>query len=219
MNKVILMGRLTADPEYKQTPQGVPVCTFSIAVDRPFSKNGNGNMNEPTADFFRVTAWRNQADFVTRYFNKGKPILVEGSIRNNNYTDKNGITHYTCDIVASSVSFCLTDNRNNGNGGYNNGYGNNYQPNGYGNNSYANGYNQGGYMPQGNNNYYQQPQPPQQQSAPVYQQPVGNDAPVQPVSPNNNAQQNGNANTNNPDLQVGQYDDFEEILSDGEIPF
>ncbi|MGN1411654.1 MAG: single-stranded DNA-binding protein [Oscillospiraceae bacterium] len=218
MNKVILMGRLTADPEYRQTPQGVPMCTFRIAVDRPFVSKST---NQREADFFRVVAWNQKADFVSRYFTKGKPIIVEGSIRNSNYTDQNGVMHYSVDIQADNVSFCLTDNRSNGS--YNNGYGNNYQPNGYsngyGNNGYANSYNQGGYAPQGNNNYY--PQPPQQQSAPTYQPPVNNsDVHAQPVNSNNsNSTQNGSASANNNDLQVGQYDDFEEILSDGEIPF
>ena len=158
MNKVILMGRLTADPEYKQTPQGIPVCTFRIAVDRPYSSNNNNNnnSNENTADFFKVTAWRNQADFVSRYFSKGKPIIVEGSIRNENYTDQNNVNHYSVNIQANKVSFCLTDNRNNNMNGYG------YQQ-------------QGGYVPQGNTNYF--PQQPQQVP---YQQPAN--MPVQQPS-------------------------------------
>lgn len=206
------MGRLTADPEYRQTSQGIAVCTFRIAVDRPFSSKNNPN--EPTADFFRVTTWRSQADFVSRYFTKGKPIIIEGSIRNNNYTDQSGITHYSCDIQADRVNFCLTDNKIN-NGGYQQGgYAMNggYQ-NGYANNGY-NQYNQGGYVPQGNNGYYQ-PQPPQQPVAYQPQQPVNNGMPVQTAPPTPVP----SSGTENQDLQVGQLDDFEEILSDGEIPF
>lgn len=219
------MGRLTADPEYRQTPQGIPVCTFRIAVDRPYSSNRNNNPNESTADFFKVTAWRNQADFVSRYFSKGKPIIVEGSIRNENYTDQNNVNHYSVNIQAEKVSFCLTDNRNNnmnGYGGYQQqgGYANN---NGYSNNggyqgSYGNNYNQGGgYVPQGNNNYFQQqPQQPQQQVP--YQQ--SSSVPMQqPSVPIQVQENNASATDSNQNLQVGQLDDFEEILSDNDVPF
>lgn len=191
MNKVILMGRLTANPEYQQTQSGIAVCRFQLAVNRP-TQNGK----EQESDFFRCTAWRGTADFVSKFFTKGKPILVEGSIRNNTYTDQNGVTHYNVDIQADKVSFCLTDSGRNNSGEYQNGYINN-------------NYNQGGYAPQGNNNYYQQPQ---QQSAMPYQQPVNN-VPVQAptLAPN--------TSTKTQDLQAGQLDDFEEILNDGEIPF
>ena len=99
-NKVILIGRLTADPEFSQSASGVSFCKFSIAVDRSYSKG-----QEKQTDFFRVSAFRQTAEFVSRYFTKGKPILIEGKIQNNNYTDQRGVKHYSCEIVADSVSF------------------------------------------------------------------------------------------------------------------
>lgn len=100
LNKIILMGRLVADPEIKTTPSGVAVCRFKVAVDRPYQKD-----KEKQADFIPCTSWRNTAEFVSRYFSKGKMIIVEGSLRNNDYTDKNGIKHYSMDVQADNVSF------------------------------------------------------------------------------------------------------------------
>lgn len=225
MNKVILIGRLTANPDYRQTAQGTSLCRFTVAVDRPYVKNGG----ERQADFINVVAWSNNADFISRYFTKGKPIIVEGSLRNNNYTDQNGVKHYSMEVLVDRASFCLSDNASN-NGGYSqqygNGYGqgNNYGQGGYGGNSYGNGYNQsqGGYIPQ-DNSYYQ-PQP--QQNAP-YQQPQANVNIPNPNNanvsnePTNNAPANSQSANGNgsDDLQLGNLQDFEEILSDGEIPF
>ena len=101
MNKVILMGRLTADPELRYTTGNIPVCRFSIAVDRPYVKQGE----ERQADFFRVTAWRQTGEFVSRYFKKGARILVEGSLQNNNYDDNQGVKHYSVDLQAEKVYF------------------------------------------------------------------------------------------------------------------
>lgn len=106
MNKVILLGRLTADPEYKQTPQGTQVCKFTVAVDRDY-KDKQG---ERQADFFRCTAWNGTADFISRYFVKGKPIVIEGSLRNNDYTDNNGVKHYSTEINVDKAAFSLNDN-------------------------------------------------------------------------------------------------------------
>ena len=100
INKVILMGRLVADPEYRQTQSGVPVCRIRIAVDKPYRKD-----QERQADFIPITAWRNTADFISRYFSKGKMIIVEGSLHNNDYTDNNGVKHYSMDVTAENVSF------------------------------------------------------------------------------------------------------------------
>lgn len=100
VNKVFLMGRLVRDPEMKTTPSGVSMCRFSIAVDR-YSKG-----EEKQADFFDITAWRQQAEFVSKYFTKGRMIHVEGSLRNNNYTDNNGVKHYSNVIDAYQVNFC-----------------------------------------------------------------------------------------------------------------
>lgn len=100
INKVILMGRLTADPELKQTQGGIAFCKFTVAINRPRQKD-----KEQEADFISVTSWRNTAEFVAKYFAKGKMIIVEGSLRNNNYTDNNGVQHYSMDILADSVNF------------------------------------------------------------------------------------------------------------------
>lgn len=101
INKVILMGRLTADPELKQTTSGVAVCSFNVAVTRSY-KDSNGNY---PADFVRVQSWRGTAEFVNRYFSKGKMIIVEGNLQNNDYTDKNNVKHYQMIVVAEAVHF------------------------------------------------------------------------------------------------------------------
>lgn len=103
LNKVFLMGRLVRDPELRQTPSGVSACRFSIAVDRPYKNQQTG---ERETDFADCCAWRQTAEFVARYFSKGKLILVEGSMRNNNYTDGNGVQHYGMNVQVDSVSFC-----------------------------------------------------------------------------------------------------------------
>ena len=110
LNKVIIMGRLTADPELRQTPSGISTCRFSVAVDRGYKSKDTG---ERQTDFIRVTAWRQTAEFVSRYFSKGKMIIVEGSLRNNDYTDANGVKHYSMDVLADSVSFAGSRNDNN----------------------------------------------------------------------------------------------------------
>jgi single-strand DNA-binding protein len=101
-NKVILGGRLTADPELKQTQSGIAVVTFSIAVNRRFTRN-SGQQTE--TDFFNVTAWRQTAEFVSRYFKKGSSICIVGTIQNNKWTDQQGATRYRTDIVADEVMF------------------------------------------------------------------------------------------------------------------
>ncbi|MGN1339594.1 MAG: single-stranded DNA-binding protein [Oscillospiraceae bacterium] len=100
-NKVIMMGRVVNDPELKTTPQGVNVCSFRIAVDRRFTPKGE----ERKSDFFNVVAWRQQAEFVNRYFSKGRMILVEGEMTTRNYTDKNGNPSTWYEIVADRISF------------------------------------------------------------------------------------------------------------------
>lgn len=99
-NLVIITGRLTADPELKTTTSGISCCRFCVAVNRPYQKD-----KEQEADFVNVTAWRATAEFVSRYFSKGTPITVAGSLRNNNYTDKNGVKHYSMDVLADNVGF------------------------------------------------------------------------------------------------------------------
>lgn len=103
MNKVILVGRLTKDPEFRQTQSGIANCRFAIAVDRPF-KNDRG---EKEADFINCIAWRQTAEFIDKYFAKGQMIVVEGSLHNNNYTDKNhsDVMHYTIELQVSNAEF------------------------------------------------------------------------------------------------------------------
>lgn len=105
MNKVILMGRLVADPEFSMTQSNMAICHIRIAVDRSYTKAGE----ERQSDFFRITCFGKTAEHVNRYFAKGKPILVEGRIQNNNYTDNNGVQHYQDQIIADNVSFTLND--------------------------------------------------------------------------------------------------------------
>lgn len=101
MNKVIMMGRIVTDLELKSTPQGVNVCSFRIAVDRNFQKKGE----ERKSDFFNVVAWRSNAEFISRYFSKGKPILIEGELNTRQYTDKNGNPATWYEIVVDRQYF------------------------------------------------------------------------------------------------------------------
>lgn len=100
-NKVILMGRITADPELKQTPSGVSVTNFTLAVDRKYNKG-----EEKQADFITVIAWRHTADFITKYFQKGSAILIEGELQTRTWTDKEGNKRYATEVVASVAAFC-----------------------------------------------------------------------------------------------------------------
>jgi len=102
-NKAILIGNLTADPELRQTSNSISVCRFTIAVNRRFSKNAD--QNQQTADFINVVAWRERAEFVTRYFKKGRPILVCGQIQSRSWTDPQGGKHYATEVVADELSF------------------------------------------------------------------------------------------------------------------
>ncbi|MBE6597222.1 MAG: single-stranded DNA-binding protein [Ruminococcaceae bacterium] len=104
LNKVILGGRLTADPELKQTASGVSVVSFGIAVNRRFSSK-DASQQQPQADFFNVTAWRATAEFVAKYFKKGSSICIVGSIQNRTWTDQQGAKHYATDIIADEVNF------------------------------------------------------------------------------------------------------------------
>jgi single-strand DNA-binding protein len=102
MNKVILMGRLTKDPELRYTSNNnTAVCSFTLAVDRRFSKQGE----EKQADFFNVVAWRNQAEFCSKYFNKGLKVVVVGSLQNRSWDDNEGKKHYITEVIADEVYF------------------------------------------------------------------------------------------------------------------
>jgi single-strand DNA-binding protein len=94
------MGRLTADPELRQTQSGVSVTKFTVAVDRRYQQG-----EDKVADFINVTAWRGTAEFVSKYFKKGSMIAVQGSIQTGSY-EKDGVKHYTFEFVADNVSFC-----------------------------------------------------------------------------------------------------------------
>ena len=100
LNKVIIGGRLTGDPELKTTPNGVSVTSFTVAVNR------RGKADEEfKADFINVTAWRNTAEFITRYFKKASSICIVGSLQNRNWTDKDGTKRYATDVVADEAYF------------------------------------------------------------------------------------------------------------------
>ena len=102
LNCVVLMGRLTADPELRTTTNGISVARFRIAVDRSFTKPGE----EKQTDFIPVTAWRSTADFVSKYFRKGSMIAVQGELRMNSYQDKTtGQNRITYEVQANNVSF------------------------------------------------------------------------------------------------------------------
>lgn len=173
MNKVILMGRLTADPELRQTQSGIASCRFTVAVNRAFVDKNTGQRQ---ADFITCVAWRQTAEFVSRYFRKGSMICVEGSLRTGSYQDRNhqDVTHYTTEVFVDNVEFTGSkqESGTGGNQGYNN---------------------QGYQAPQSNYNNYNNYQAPPQQAA--------------PAAPNNESMSYGNAG------------DFEEILSDGDVPF
>lgn len=116
INKVILMGRLTADPELRQTPNGVSTCRFTVAVDG----TTNQTTNERRTDFITVNAWRQTAEFVAKYFSKGRLILVEGNLRTGSYDDRNhpDVKHYTCEVTAENVSFGETKSSSQSGGTY-----------------------------------------------------------------------------------------------------
>ncbi len=149
MNSVQIIGRLTADPELRRTQSGISCCRFTVAVNRKF-KNQNG---EYDADFISCTAWRQTAEFFSRYFSKGKMIALQGTLRTGSYTDKNhsDVTHYTTDVFVESIEFTGEKKQQ-----------------------------------ETTSNY----QPPQQNAQPAHDS-----------------------------IQLGDLSDFEEILSDGEVPF
>lgn len=100
LNMAVLIGRMVADPELKTTPSGVSVTSFSIAVNRRYKQG-----EEQQADFINVVAWRNTADFITKYFKKGSSIFVRGSIQTRSWTDNDGNKRYVTEIVADDVQF------------------------------------------------------------------------------------------------------------------
>lgn len=101
LNRVILMGRLVADPELKTTPSGLSVTSFRIAVERSYAKAGE----ERQTDFINIVCWRNTAEFVCKYFPKGSLIALEGQLQTRSYQDKDGTTRYMVEVLADKVSF------------------------------------------------------------------------------------------------------------------
>ena len=101
LNVVAIMGRLVADPELRTTTQGNSVCSFRIACDRSYVQQGQ----ERQADFIDIVAWRQQADFVSKYFQRGSLIAVEGSLQTRQYQDKNGNNRTAVEVVANNISF------------------------------------------------------------------------------------------------------------------
>lgn len=100
LNKVILAGRLTADVELKQTPSGVSVCSFTLAINRKFSANG-----QQQTDFIQCQAWRQTAEFISKYFKKGSALCISGSIQVRSWTDNNNQKRYSTEVVADEAMF------------------------------------------------------------------------------------------------------------------
>lgn len=118
MNKFIGIGRLVRDPELRYTQSNQPVCTFTLAIDKPMSrdKRDEAEVNgRSTADFPRVNVWGKMAESCNRYLSKGSQCAVEGSIQTGSYKDKDGKTVYTTDILAQNVQFLSMDTNTQGN--------------------------------------------------------------------------------------------------------
>lgn len=107
MNKVILVGRLAKDPELRTTTNGTSVCSFPLAVDRRFKREG-----QPTADFFNITAWGKQGEVISQYFEKGRQIAVSGRLQTRTYTANDGTKRYVTDIVLEEFDFIGNRNDN-----------------------------------------------------------------------------------------------------------
>lgn len=108
LNSVIIQGRLTINPEIKHTQSGKAVTSFSVAVQRNYAAQGE----ERETDFIKVEAWGKQAEFVSKYFNKGDMIIIEGSIRVDNYTDKDGNKRKDTKVIINNTQFCGSQRNN-----------------------------------------------------------------------------------------------------------
>ena len=154
LNHIVVMGRLTRDPELRRTGSGIPVASFTVAVDRDFGKNENG---EKETDFIDCVAWRQTGEFVSKYFSKGSMAVVSGQLQIRSWTDKDGNKRRTAEIVASNVYFGESKKDSGG-------YGTPNTHSGFQGQAYPPqqaGYNPGSYArqitaPQQNNNQYQQ---------------------------------------------------------------
>ena len=101
LNIAVIMGRLTADPELKTTNSGISVCSFTVAVERNYSNGG-----ERQTDFINCVAWRQTAEFISKYFSKGSMIAINGNIQQRQYNDKDGNKRYAFEIVVGNANFC-----------------------------------------------------------------------------------------------------------------
>ncbi len=130
LNKIFIMGRMTRDPELRHTQSGTPVASFTLAVDRDFKDKDTG---EKQTDFIDCVAWRNSAEFVSKYFSKGRMAVVEGRLQIRGWTDKEGNKRRSAEVVADNIYF--GDSKKPEDGGYNQRQGDNYAtpPGGYGN--------------------------------------------------------------------------------------
>ena len=131
LNHIVLMGRLTRDPELRYTGSNVPVASFSIAVDRDFGRGENG---EKQTDFINVSAWRQTGEFVSKYFTKGSMIVVSGRLQIRNWNDKDGNKRRSAEVVADNVYFGESKRSAESNSSYG---GNAYGGNSYGGSSYS----------------------------------------------------------------------------------
>ena len=139
LNHIVIMGRLTRDPELRRTGSGIAVASFSLAVDRDFGGRDGG---ERETDFIDCVAWRHTGEFVSKYFTKGRMAVVSGRLQIRSWTDKDGNKRRTAEVVADNVYF--GDSRRDGESGGNAYGGNTYGGNAYGGNSYGNSNNYGG---------------------------------------------------------------------------
>lgn len=113
LNSVILMGRLTADPELKTTSSNLSVLSFSVAVDRNYQSQGQ----ERQADFINCVAWRQNAEFISRYFRKGQMIAIQGSLQTRSYEDRNGNKRTAVEVIVDRASFCGSKSESGASGG------------------------------------------------------------------------------------------------------
>ena len=139
LNHITLMGRLTRDPELRRTGSGIAVASFTLAVDRDFGKNENG---ERETDFIDCVAWRQTGEFVSKYFTKGRMAVVAGRLQIRSWNDKDGNKRRTAEVVADNVYFGDSKRDNEGGNAYG---GNSYGGNTYGGNTYGSAPAYGGY--------------------------------------------------------------------------
>lgn len=120
LNHITIMGRLTRDPELRRTGSGIAVASFTVAVDRDFSNNQSG---EKETDFIECVAWRQTGEFVSKYFTKGRMIVVAGRLQIRGWTDKDGNKRRTAEVVADNCYFGDSKKESSGGDGYGSGYG------------------------------------------------------------------------------------------------